>query len=184
MKQFIEFIPLIVFFLVYKFVDIFTATQALVLSSILTFGSLLLIKKKLEKMQWVSFIGVLLFGSFTLLFRNEAILKLKAPVVNWIFAIIFLLAPRLAKKNLVKIMLENTFELSEKQWKSLNYSWVLFFLITGCSNLFVAFYFHSIWVDFKVFGTLGLTFAFLIGQFLCLSSYVKEEAKKTNNQAR
>lgn len=181
MKQLIEFIPLVVFFVIYKFYGIFEATWALILCSSLTFGTLFAINKKLEKMQWISFIGILFFGAFTLFFRNEAILKFKAPIINWIFAFIFLLSPYVSQKNLVKMMLDNAFDLNPRQWRNLNFIWVIFFILTGSANLFVAFYFHSIWVDFKVFGTLALTLAFLIAQFLYLSPHLKEEVKNRSS---
>lgn len=177
MKQFIEFIPLIAFFIAYKLGEIFFATQVLMLTTLLTMIVLLLIQKKLEKLQWVSFIGVFLFGSSTLLFQEESILKLKAPIINWIFGLSFLLSPLFLKKPLAQKMLETAFSLPPKKWTSLNLTWSLFFLIVGFANLFVAFYHPAIWVEFKVMGSLGLTFIFLLAQFIYLYPYLNPEIK-------
>ncbi len=197
MKQLIDYIPLIFFFVVYKMEErvvqlgsysynlggIFSATEVLVASSILVYGALFAINKKLERTQLITLVAVLIFCSFTIIFREEAILKWKAPVVNWIFASIFLGSHFFTKKNATQLMLEHAVEMPEHAWRRLNFSWAYFFLFLGTVNLFVAFTFHDYWVDFKVFGSMGLIFLFIIGQTFYLLPYLQEEDSKEEIEA-
>jgi len=189
MKQLIDYIPLIFFFIVYKMEErsvqlgsftynlggIFSATEILVVSSILVYGSLFLVHKKLERTQLITLVAVIIFCSFTIIFREEAILKWKAPVVNWIFASIFFGSHFFTKKNATQLMLEHAVEMPEHSWRRLNFAWAYFFLFLGAINLFVAFTFHEYWVDFKVFGSMGLIFLFIIGQTFYLMPYLQED---------
>ena len=104
MKQFIDFIPLLLFFIVTKldprvieiaghelsFGGIYSATAVLIVSSILVYGAIFISQRKLEKSQWLTLIACLVFGGLTLAFHSETFLKWKAPVVNWLFALVFI----------------------------------------------------------------------------------------------
>ncbi|WP_277052215.1 septation protein A [Zestomonas thermotolerans] len=191
MKQFIDFIPLILFFIVYKLDPhsielagheltlggIFSATAVLILSSLVVYGSLLAIQRRLDKGQWLTLIGCLAFGSLTLLFHDETFLKWKAPVVSWLFAIGFAASHFIGDRPLIQRMMGHAVQLPQPIWNRLNVAWVLFFIISGAANLFVAFTFESIWVDFKVFGSLGMTLLFLIGQGLFLARHIHDGAQ-------
>jgi intracellular septation protein len=197
MKQLIDYIPLIFFFVVYKMEErsvqlgsftynlggIFSATEVLVVSSVLVYGALFLVHKKLERTQLITLVAVLIFCSFTIIFREEAILKWKAPVVNWIFAAIFLGSHFFTKKNATQLMLEHAVEMPEHAWRRLNFAWAYFFVFLGSINLFVAFTFHEYWVDFKVFGSMGLIFLFIIGQTFYLMPYLQEDDDKEDVKA-
>ena len=188
MKQFIDFIPLILFFIVYKLdprtIDlaghsfelggIFSATAVLIASSVLVYGTLLVVQRKLEKGQWLTLVACLLFGGMTLAFHSETFLKWKAPVVNWIFAIAFLGSHFIGDKPLIQRMMGHAISLPQPIWIKLNQAWIVFFLFCGSANLFVAFTFQEWWVDFKVFGSLGLTLLFLIGQGIYLSRHLHD----------
>lgn len=190
MKQFIDFIPLILFFIVYKLdprtIDlaghsvelggIFSATAVLIASSVLVYGSLLLVQRKLEKGQWLTLVACLLFGGMTLAFHSETFLKWKAPVVNWLFAAGFAASHFIGNKLLIQRMLGHAVNLPQPIWTRLNLAWIAFFIFSGCANLFVAFTFHDIWVDFKVFGSLGMTVLFLVGQGVYLARHMHDDA--------
>ena len=167
----------------YNFGGIFSATEVLVASSILVYGAIFAINKKLERTQLITLCAVLIFCSFTIIFREEAILKWKAPVVNWIFASIFLGSHFFTKKNATQLMLEHAVEMPEHAWRRLNFAWAYFFLFLGSVNLFVAFTFHEYWVDFKVFGSMGLIFLFIIGQTFYMLPYLQEEEDKEKVKA-
>lgn len=197
MKQLIDYIPLIFFFVVYKMEErvielgsftynlggIFSATEVLVASSILVYGLIFMTHKKLERTQLITLCAVLIFCSFTIIFREEAILKWKAPVVNWIFASIFLGSHFFTKKNATQLMLEHAVEMPNHAWRRLNFAWAFFFLFLGSINLFVAFTFHEYWVDFKVFGSMGLIFLFIIGQTFYLYPYLQEAEDEKDKAA-
>lgn len=187
MKQFIDFIPLLLFFLVFKLEPrdlelfgyswtlggIFSATAVLIVSSVLVYGALFLAQKRLEKGQWLTLAGCLVFGSLTLAFHSETFLKWKAPVVNWLFALAFFGSQFIGKQPLIQRMMGHALELPQPVWRKLNIAWVAFFIFSGAANLFVAFTFHEIWVDFKVFGSLGMTLVFLIAQGIYISRHIQ-----------
>lgn len=187
MKQFIDFIPLLLFFIVFKLEPreveilgqawtlggIFSATAVLIAASLLVYGSLFAIQKKLEKSQWLTLLGCLVFGGLTLAFHSETFLKWKAPAVNWLFALGFAGSHFVGKQLLIKRIMGHAVSLPEAVWFRLNLAWVAFFLLVGSANLFVAFTFHEIWVDFKVFGSLGMTLLFIIAQGVYIARHMQ-----------
>ena len=188
MKQFIDFIPLLLFFIVYKIepriVDIaghdlsiggiYSAKAMLIISSVVVYGFLFFKQRKLEKSQWLTLIACLVFGSLTLAFHSETFLKWKAPVVNWLFALAFAGSHFIGDKLLIKRMMGHVLTLPDAVWTRLNLAWIAFFLFCGAANLYVAFTYQSFWVDFKVFGSLGMTVLFLIGQGIYLSRHLHD----------
>lgn len=190
MKQFIDFIPLILFFIVYKLDPrtvelagqsfelggIFSATAVLIASSVVVYGVLLLLQRKLEKGQWLTLLACLVFGGMTLAFHSETFLKWKAPVVNWLFAAGFAATHFIGDKVLIQRVMGHAVQLPQPIWVRLNLAWIAFFVFSGCANLFVAFTFHDIWVDFKVFGSLGMTVLFLVAQGVYLARHIHDDA--------
>lgn len=193
-KQLVDFIPLLLFFIVYKLepraVDlaghhltlggIFSATAVLIASSILVYGFLYFHQgRRLEKGQWLTLLACLLFGSLTLAFHSETFLKWKAPVVNWVFALVFAGSHFIGDRLLIQRVMGHALTLPQAVWTRLNIAWVVFFIICGAANLYVAFTFESFWVDFKVFGSLGMTLVFLIGQGIYLARHLHDKAPGT-----
>jgi intracellular septation protein len=187
-KQFIDFIPLILFFIVYKIspqaVDImghsfmvggiFSATAMLIASSIVVYGILYVRQGKLEKSQWLTLVACLVFGSLTLAFHSETFLKWKAPVVIWLFALIFAGSHFIGDRLLIQRIMGHALTLPQAIWTKLNIAWIVFFLFCGAANLYVAFTYQDFWVDFKVFGSLGMTLIFLIGQGIFLARHMHD----------
>jgi intracellular septation protein len=100
----------------------------------------------------------------------------KPTIVNWLFAAAFLGSQWFMKKSLLQRMMEQAVTLPADIWARLNYAWVAFFVLSGIANLYVAYTFsEDIWVDFKLFGLLGLTVLFIIGQSLFLYRYMNKE---------
>lgn len=133
---------------------------------------------KVDKMLWISLILVLFFGGLTLFFHDETFIKWKPTVLYWIFATALLISETLFHKNLIRQMLETQLQLPEPLWKKLNLAWVAFFSLLGLLNLVIAFALNlstETWVNFKLFGSMGLMFAFVIGQSLFLSKYIEEK---------
>ncbi|MDP3846149.1 MAG: septation protein A [Pseudomonas sp.] len=188
MKQFIDFIPLLLFFIVFKLDPrtvefagqslqiggIFSATAVLIAASVLVYGSLFAIQRRLEKGQWLTLAACLVFGGITLLLHDETFLKLKAPVLNGLFALGFAGSHWFGDKLLIERMMGHAISLPQEIWRRLNLAWIGFFLFAGSANLFVAFTFQSIWVDFKVFGSLAMTLVFLVGQGFYLARHLHD----------
>ena len=195
MKQFIDFIPLLLFFIVTKldprvieiaghelsFGGIYSATAVLIVSSILVYGAIFISQRKLEKSQWLTLIACLVFGGLTLAFHSETFLKWKAPVVNWLFALAFAGSHFIGDKLLIKRIMGHALTLPDAVWTRLNLAWIGFFLFCGAANLFVAFTYQSIWVDFKVFGSLGMTLLFLVAQGIYLSRHLHDTDAPTTH---
>ncbi|WP_028944721.1 septation protein A [Pseudomonas vranovensis] len=193
MKQFIDFIPLLLFFIVFKLEPravelaghsfelggIFSATAMLILSSVVVYGALFIRQRKLEKGQWLTLVACLVFGGLTLAFHSETFLKWKAPVVNWLFAVAFAGSHFIGDRVLIKRIMGHAINLPEPVWSRLNLAWIGFFLFCGAANLFVAFTFQDIWVDFKVFGSLGMTVLFLVAQGVYLSRHLHDSDPTT-----
>jgi intracellular septation protein A len=194
-KQFIDFIPLLLFFIVYKIEPriveiaghslsvggIYSATAMLIISSLVVYGILFIKQRKLEKSQWLTLIACLVFGSLTLAFHSETFLKWKAPVVNWLFALAFAGSHFIGDKLLIKRIMGHALTLPDAVWTRLNLAWIGFFLFCGAANLFVAFTYQSIWVDFKVFGSLGMTLLFLVAQGIYLSRHLHDTDAATTH---
>lgn len=131
---------------------------------------------KVDKMLWVSLVLVVVFGGLTLAFQNEAFIKWKPTILYWVFAGSMAFSAYVLKKNAIKAMLGEQLTLPEPIWGKVNLSWIAFFLVMGALNLIIAFNFPTdIWVNFKLFGGMGLMLVFVIGQGMLLSKYVEEE---------
>ena len=131
---------------------------------------------KVDKMLWISLGLVVVFGGMTLAFQNEAFIMWKPTLLYWAFAGSMLIAACFMKKNAIKAMLGEQMKLPDAVWDRLNLAWIGFFLVMGVLNLVVAFNFSTdTWVNFKLFGGMGLMFAFVLVQGAMLSKYMEEE---------
>ena len=128
----------------------------------------------------------MVLGGATIYFKNADFIKWKPTAVNWLFAIAFLGSEFVGKKSLLKRMMEKNISLPEPIWTRLNYAWVVFFILMGVVNLYVAFnYTLDDWVSFKTFGMLGMTFAFVILQAFYMARHVGEpEVEDSSNQTK
>ena len=131
---------------------------------------------KVDKMLWVSLVLVSVFGGMTLIFQDETFIKWKPTILYWVFAGSMAFAALVLKKNPIKAMLGEQMTLPDPVWGKVNLSWIAFFLFMGVLNLIVAFNFSTdIWVNFKLFGGMGLLLLFVLGQGLMLSKYVEDK---------
>lgn len=131
---------------------------------------------KVDKMLWVSLALVVVFGGMTLIFQNEAFIKWKPTILYWVFAGSMGFATLFMKKNAIKTMLGEQLKLPEAIWQRLNLAWIAFFVVMGVLNLVIAFNFPTdTWVNFKLFGGMGLMFVFILAQGAMLSKYVEED---------
>lgn len=177
MKQFLDFIPLVIFFAVYQFTkDMVIATASLILVTALQVAFMWLRYRKVEKIHLITLAVVLVFGSLTVYLQDDRFIMWKPTIVNWILALVLLGSQWLTGKNLIRKMLEASMKLPDLVWNRLNTAWALFFIASGVLNLYVAFSFsQETWVNFKVFGLLGLTLGFAVLQIFVLSRYIEDE---------
>lgn len=179
MKKFLfDLFPLILFFLAFKFSDIFTATAVAIAAGI---GQIVWLKargKAIEAMHWINLTIIVVFGGATLLLHDDTFIKWKPTVLYWLFAGILLGGKWIFGRNLIQKVMGSQIALPDSIWTKLNLSWALFFIVSGALNLYVAFsgsFTESQWVNFKVFGLMALMLVFVIAQSIWLGKYIKEE---------
>ena len=173
MKFLFDLFPVILFFAAYKIKGIFVATAAAIAATLVQVVWVWLRHRKVDGMLWASFGIIVVFGGATLLLHDETFIKWKPTVLYWLFGTALLTANFVFRKNPMKTMLGRQMDLPAAVWHRLLLSWVGFFLIMGALNLYVAFSFPTdIWVNFKLFGGMGLMFAFVVLQAFLLSKYI------------
>jgi intracellular septation protein len=154
---------------------IMLATAIAILATFAQVGYLLLRRKKVDAMLWVSLAIITVFGGATIYFHNEAFIKWKPTMLYWSFGAALLVSQAFMGKNLIRLMMEKQIALPDPVWQRVNLSWAAFFLLMGVLNLVVAYSFSTaFWVNFKLFGLTALLFAFIVGQSMFLSKYAKD----------
>tara|TARA_B100000686_G_scaffold194495_1_gene201432 strand:- start:409 stop:954 length:546 start_codon:yes stop_codon:yes gene_type:complete len=175
MKFIFDLFPVILFFLVFKLYDIYAATAVAIVATGMQIVWVWFRHHKVEKMQWVSLVIIVIFGSATLILKDETFIKWKPTVLYWIFTSALIISQALFKKNLIRAMLGTKISLPDKIWRNLNASWAAFFVLMGLINLYVAFnYSTDTWVNFKLFGATGLMLIFVVIQGLILGKFITE----------
>lgn len=155
---------------------IMLATAVAILATFAQVGWLILRRKKVDNMLWVSLAIITLFGGATIYFHNETFIKWKPTMLYWCFGAALLGAQAFMGKNLIRLMMEKQVALPDPVWQRLNLSWAAFFGVMGAINLVVAYNFSTaFWVNFKLFGFTALMLAFIVGQSLFLSKHVKDQ---------
>ena len=200
MKALLDFVPLIIFFYLYKTVDpkdtehpllqligsaggidnnnILVATSGLIISMLVVYGALFVIQKfRLDKQQWIVLFMTVVFGGITLILSDDFYIRLKAALLNIVFAAAFLLSPYFMKdkKPLIQRLFGPIFNLTEKGWKNLNFAWAAMFALMSCLHIFFAFLFAGgkYWGEFTAFGDMIVMFSFIIIQFIILRKHFK-----------
>lgn len=178
MKKFLfDLFPLILFFLAYRFADIYAATAVAMTAAIAQIIWLRVTGRPIEGMHWINLGVIVIFGGATLWLHSDVFIKWKPTVLYWMFGGALLGARVLFGRNLIRRLLGKQIELPDAAWERLNLSWAIFFLAAGAINLYVAFsgqFTESQWVNFKVFGLMGLLIAFVIVQSLWLGKHMQQ----------
>ena len=136
--------------------------------------------RRFEKMHVITLAILVVFGGLTLALRDPVFIKWKPTVVNWLFAGVFIGARLFSKTTLIERMMGHAISVPPAVWQRLNWAWVLFFIFIGIVNLYVAFnYSESAWVNFKLFGMMGMTLVFVFGQAFYLGRYMETREDET-----
>lgn len=204
MKQLFDFFPILLFFIVYKFYldlpdelilsinnlfpfmsmqpgelkhAIYLATLTAIVATVIQVILTVVTTRRVEKMHIITLVLLLVFGGATLYFKDPVFIKWKPTAINWLFGAVFFGSQFIGSKPLVQRMMGHALEIDDNQvWKNLNLAWIGFFIFSGVLNLVVAFNFsEEIWVDFKLFGLMGLTLIFVIGQSFYLARYLPQD---------
>lgn len=173
MKQLLEFIPVILFFITYKMYDIYTATAVIIVATIIQVGITWLKYKKVETMQWITLGLIVVMGGATIYLQNEQFIKWKLTVIEWLFGLSFLGSQFFGKKTFVERMMGASIELPAPVWKKLNLAWASFFISVGGINIYVMQNYNTDdWVTFKTFGVPGLMLIFIIIQMIFIYKHI------------
>jgi intracellular septation protein len=204
-KLLADFLPIILFFAAFKYADgnkdwaaafaaehfgllvsggkvgpneapVLLATVVVIAATLAQVLVLKLRRRKVDTMLWVSLVLVVVLGGLTIWFHSETFIKWKPTLLYWVMGGAFALGPLLFGKNLLRLLLGEQLELPDPVWRRLNWAWVTFFAVMGTLNLWVAYTFSTgTWVNFKLFGSIGLMLLFTMAQGLYLSRYLPDE---------
>ncbi len=174
-KFLFDLFPVILFFIAFKFFGIFTATAVAIVATIAQIIYSKIRHGKVEKMLLVSGVIIAILGGVTLLLHDKTYIMWKPTVLYWILAFTLLISNLFFNKNFIQQMMGKMIDAPKSIWNKLNLAWVVFLVLLGCLNLFVAFnYTENTWVNFKLFGVTAIMFIFIIGQTLALKKYLIE----------
>jgi len=186
MKLLTDFFPVLLFFIAYKAFDIYVATVVAIVTSVIQVITFRIRYKRYEGMHLVTLGLIVVFGGATLILHDEMFIKWKPSIVNWLFGLAFLLSHFFGRQPLIKRMMGTVIQMPALIWTRLNLAWGTFFMVVGLVNVYVIYHFDTdTWVNFKLFGMIGLTLAFIIGQSLYISRYIADKgAGKSSEKHR
>ena len=169
MKQFAEFVPVLIFVLVYYLVDIFYATAALMIAVTVQIVGMRLLKRPISQQLKVTFWVSIVFGALTLVLKDRTFIQWKPTIINWLFAVALIGSQFVGERNLLERALSGQLKLAPPVWRRLNYGWAAAFTFSGALNLYVAYHFsEEFWVNYKLIGGFALTFIYVFATILYL----------------
>ncbi len=207
MKLLFDFLPIVLFFATFRYAEahkeqaaqfasehfgflvsggavtpnnaaVLLATLVVILATLAQIGYLLARRRKIDTMLWVSLALVVVLGGATIWFHNETFIKWKPSVLYWAMGLGLWLSQVFFGKNLIRSLMGGQLELPSAAWQRLNFAWVAFFGLMGLLNLYVAYSFStSTWVNFKLFGGIGLMLLFTLLQAVYISRHASDEAE-------
>jgi intracellular septation protein len=170
-----DFLPVVIFFIVYKSTDIYMATAVLIATVALQVAYQWFRHGHVPPVQLLTLVLLLVFGGATLLFRDPLFIQWKPTVLQWVMAGAFFASHFIGDKVLIQRLIGKQMKMPKLIWSRLNLAWVAFFILSGALNIYVAKnYDENTWVNFKMFGLMGLMLIFIVAQGLVLSRYIKE----------
>jgi len=214
MKLLLDFLPIILFFATFKVTEgrkdwaaqfasdhlgfivnggvvgpneapVLLATVVVILATLAQVAFLVLRGKKVDTMLWVSLGLVTVLGGATIWFHNETFIKWKPSVLYWVMGLTFWLSQLLFRKNLLRALIGDQLQLPAGVWQRLNFAWVAFFAFMGLANIYVAYSFSTdAWVNFKLFGGIGLMLLFTVAQGFYISRHVEPDSTEAGDAPR
>jgi len=176
MKFFFDLLPVLAFFVAFQVAGIYVATAVAITTTVVQVAWLKLRGKRVDAMVWASLAIIVVFGGATLVLQDETFIKWKPTVLYWLLGVVLGGAALVFRRNLIRAMLSEQVRLPDPVWNRLNWSWVAFFVFMGGLNLYVAFnYSTQLWVNFKLFGGMGLMLVFVVVQALFLARHVEDK---------
>ena len=205
MKILLDFLPILLFFGTFKYAEsqkewaarfasehfgflvsggvvgtgeapVLLATLVVMVATLAQILVLLARGKKIDMMLWISLALVVVLGGATVWFHSETFIKWKPSVLYWAMGLSFWISQTFFRKNLLQAMMGAQLELPSGVWLRLNFAWIAFFAFMGLLNLYVAYSFDTAtWVNFKLFGGMGLMLVFTLAQGIYLTRHIKHD---------
>ncbi len=206
MKILLDFLPILLFFVTFKYAEahkawaaafatehlgfivsggivgeeeaaVLLATVVVILATVVQVALLKARGRKVDLMLWVSLVLVVVLGTLTVWLHSDTFIKWKPTLLYWAMGLALLLGQLVFGRNLLRLLMGEQLKLPDPVWQRLNIAWIAFFASMGALNLWIAYRFSTdAWVNFKLFGTLGLMLVFTIAQGLYLSRWLEDEA--------
>ncbi|APB98848.1 septation protein A [Polynucleobacter asymbioticus] len=182
MKFLFDLFPIILFFIAYKFGGIYQATIVAMVATIVQILWVYYRHRKIDAMQWVSLIMIMVFGSLTIFLHDSTFILLKPTALYWLFSGVLFVSAQFFNKNWIQVLMGKQITLKPTHahtvWHQLNLAWSAFFFFMGFLNLYIAFeYSEETWVNFKLFGSTGLLIAFVIAQGFWMSRHIEHPSE-------
>ncbi|XXQ68864.1 septation protein A [Neisseriaceae bacterium B1] len=179
MKALSDLIAIILFFATYTLTkNMVTATIVAVVVGIIQAAYMLFKYKKMEPMQWLSLVLIVVFGGLTIFLKDRTFIMLKTTILPWLMAAVMLVS-QLMGKNGLRLLLSKEIPLPEHVWNKLGYAWIIFFFLLGLLNLFIAYPFtaerEQVWMNFKMYGYLPIVLIFSLAQGVYLMRHLPKE---------
>jgi intracellular septation protein len=205
MKLLLDFLPIILFFGTFKYAEankvwaaafatqhlgslvaggavgveeapVLLATVVVIVATLAQVAWLKARGHKVDLMLWISLSLVVVLGGLTVWLHSETFIKWKPSALYWSMGLALWVSQLVFRKNLLRALLGEQLKLPTPVWQRLNVAWIAFFAAMGLLNLWVAYNFSTAaWVNFKLFGALGLMLVFTVAQGLYLSRHLEEE---------
>ena len=173
MKLLLDFFPILLFFGAFKLWDIFVATTVAIVATLLQLGWMRYSTGRTEPMQWLSLGVIVVFGGATLVAQDETFIKWKPTVLYWAMGGALMVGQVFFRRNWLQSLMKSQMALPDHAWRVMLWSWCGFFALMGVLNLWVAYHFDTdTWVNFKLFGGMGLMLVFVLVQAMYLGRYM------------
>jgi len=173
MKLLLDFFPILLFFGAFKLWDIFVATTVAIVATLLQLGWMRYSTGRTEPMQWLSLGVIVMFGGATLVAQDETFIKWKPTVLYWAMGGALMVGQVFFRRNWLQSLMKSQMALPDHAWRVMLWSWCGFFALMGVLNLWVAYHFDTdTWVNFKLFGGMGLMLVFVLAQAMYLGRYM------------
>jgi intracellular septation protein len=176
MQLLADYFPLLLFFIAFKWQGIWVATAVAIVASIVQIAWFHW-RGKVSAIHWISLAVIVVFGGATLLLQDETFIKWKPTVLYVSFGLVLAVGKLVYRRDLIAVLMKDL-TLPGSVWTGVTWAWVAFFGAMALANWYVAFHFTTdTWVNFKVWGGIGLFLAFALAQGFVLARYLSEPSR-------
>jgi|SRR5882724_1355801 len=180
MALLLDYLPIVAFVIAYKFAGIFVATGVLIVGVVALVVVQWLRDRKVNTLMLISAALVLVLGGITLALRDEAFIQWKPTIASWAFALVFFFSRFVGKQTMVEQMMGEVAPLDQSVWRRLNYIWAIFWVVTGCVNVWLLYNFDlTTWVNWHLPILFGLSVVFFLANGYWIATKLPADSEQT-----